>query len=612
MDEHKELPFSPEDNPAATAAVVDLLSVKVASAAAADVASPPDSPPSVDEQHSESEKPFSDPVSPYHPPHTSTVDDEKPAHDPTEEAPASSADEAKLGQDSSHPLSTPGQESAQDTNSNTPKLRRLSVTAVPTSSYSAPISPQADDAKELHESASSPSLMVALSARRSSDGRARVSASNQFSPSDNDGKDDVTFVNGSWVREHKKLHQSWVSGKLTSLERMRAITEQQRNRELSNIKKQISASAELVKRMEIWCSSSKASQAFLLRRKQILLGYVDNSLSHAIPVSAKEVGTMKEYCDASTIWQSILNQSVIRIDCDVFPRMNILIKDLESAYKRLQQVIKNSISEIEGKIDTLNVLWNGYYQVHSEYIRSLEIGTQPKVDSLIIGRKYVIGLENYRALEANFSSSMDNVFAEVQTLDRQRIETLKNIFQDFFQRENDVLKAILQVNEDSQKFASGVDPSKDLHEFLSCGLFFNDPAGKDSVFQAFQCIEEDLEVCHCLTEGMEIDGDLQRPGSLLKSNWHPTYVVVSSSGTLYQFENRKSYEPILSLTLNKEVAVKPEVDQLAFTVTAPDTSFFAFTNRPLQFKFKTSSQEELVRWLSVISKHIKNSPINST
>jgi hypothetical protein len=68
----------------------------------------------------------------------------------------------------------------------------------------------------------------------------------------------------------------------------------------------------------------------------------------------------------------------------------------------------------------------------------------------------------------------------------------------------------------------------------------------------------------------------------------------------------------MSLVLTKEVTVKhsPEVDMLSFTVSAPDTSFFSIRNRN-EYKFRTSSQEELVKWLSIISKHIKNSPINS-
>jgi hypothetical protein len=43
------------------------------------------------------------------------------------------------------------------------------------------------------------------------------------------------------------------------------------------------------------------------------------------------------------------------------------------------------------------------------------------------------------------------------------------------------------LNEDCQIFTTVIDSGKDLHEFLSCGVFFDDIGGKEPVFRAFQC-----------------------------------------------------------------------------------------------------------------------------
>jgi hypothetical protein len=62
--------------------------------------------------------------------------------------------------------------------------------------------------------------------------------------------------------------------------------------------------------------------------------------------------------------------------------------------------------------------------------------------------------------------------------------------------------------------------------------------------------------------------------------------------------------------LDSEVKIKhsPESDLLAFALYVPDNSFFGLSG-PNQHRFKTSSQEELVRWMSLISEHIKNTPL---
>lgn len=412
-----------------------------------------------------------------------------------------------------------------------------------------------------------------------------------------------------WIQKEKKAHDLRINKKREELTSAREIAVRQRARETDAFTKQKKAAGTLTARTETWIESAKASEA-LLQSKCTALTTAFASYSEACPFSGKELGTLKQVNQSEEIWKVPAKQPLVQLEKTVIPRIAVYSKELEAAAKRLQAMIKEAVSDLEQHRSGIDELWESYVEVYEKYLNCLHSGSMVTADPLIAGRKYVLAVENLRVHERKFTEVMEGVFDEIEVLDRRRIDGLKDILEDYYTMEREILNLMLLVNEDTVKLLRGISGEKDVGDYLRGGDF-NKNEGKESVFRNEQNVSEDNEVSIQAQETNELDGDLQRPGKFVRSNWYDTYVILASTGYFYQFESRKAIEPKLSFRVTSEAVVKlhDKPDLLAFSISVPDTSFFGSSDRPINYVFRTSGQEELVKWLTVLEKHVKNAPL---
>ncbi len=77
-----------------------------------------------------------------------------------------------------------------------------------------------------------------------------------------------------------------------------------------------------------------------------------------------------------------------------------------------------------------------------------------------------------------------------------------------------------------------------MEEFVTSASFYEDLNSSISIFNNPDFPEEDADILSNISENIELAAILQRPGQIVKSKWHDVYVVISSTGILYQFENK--------------------------------------------------------------------------
>lgn len=462
----------------------------------------------------------------------------------------------------------------------------------------------------IHVSHSDPSLNFHLQANSPSGGENKTpstehvrSAPVSAKPRDEDGFSD------SWVREQRIAHGKEVKRKQMAIDRLKVLAETQRKREEDLYLKQTNSVRKMRDRMETWVEIAKNLRRNVVKRNQHINSLVNTNFP-SIVLSNPELEAK---------WEETAQESMGKLQKSIFERLDGHIKELEGISKRLGGNMNAALKELSANNNSLKERWEDYYLQYGEYMREFEHGRFQKTDPTLTGRKYEITLQKYRLEEKTFSLSLLRLLDEFKIIDGRRVEAIQTMALEYLESEKEILSTLEKITEECIQNVKDTNPDEEVEKFLQFAEVYTTrgdekqdqaaaPTTTVPVFEIQNPTQEDFEIQENINAVVDIQGTLQRPGQIVKSNWKPVYVVLSVCGMLYQFENAAALEPASSVRLNGEVKVKQatDIDPLAFCLIVPDVSFFAFSNHPIQHVFKAKDKEELKKWMTLITKHLKD------
>lgn len=371
----------------------------------------------------------------------------------------------------------------------------------------------------------------------------------------------------------------------------------------------------MVKRMQTAKQTCEELNLYLQKANKMMT-LLANSILALGSFGTEETGSLRQAAIAHDILRKTSSQHMAdmkdRVFADSVRQAGVLAKHISKRAEEMETRGNKVARAVAIQRQKVTETWNHYERSVRERTAQEAAEKPVKGDPFLACRQYGVEVAAMKKTELQYQREMTNLFMELRVDDGRRIDGIKAVMLDNLLAQKALLEHTIKFTDAAISSVKKIDREKDVLEFIRHADLLNPAAqagdGKDSLSTVFEVPpphRDPLSLQRIMSEELELEGKLWRPGKIIKSNWKEIYASVSKCGFFHYFDSTRDSAPAVTIPLHDcKVNVCPQLHQFAFEIVQPNSSVFSLSNTPNKYILRADNENELVNWLLAIKKYI--------